>query len=190
MKVAVLGGSFDPVHIGHLFLAVEVLSQTPVEHVMFLPAASPPHKAKGPSVSDAHRLAMLNLAIGDHDRFQLNTWELEKGGVSYTIDSIRELMDRGTIPDTPAFIVGDDLLPGMHSWKKVDELLSTVHLIIGRREEAPVPEFVPDYTCIDNLPLRVSSSDLRQRIASSRPFRYLVPEAVYDYIVAHRLYMS
>lgn len=188
MKTAVFGGSFDPVHIGHLFLASEVVSHMGFERVLFLPAAQPPHKLGGSETSDEHRLAMLRLALAPHDHFVISDWEMRKGGISYTFDSIHELSEQGLIVEKPAFIVGDDLLPGMHAWKKVHELLETVHLVIGRRNEITVPDFVSDYTCIDNLLLRVSSSDVRQRIAFGRPFRYLVPDAVYEYIHEHNLY--
>lgn len=191
MKTAVFGGSFDPVHLGHLFIAEEIKLDLEYERILFVPAYQPPHKNNGPHASSHHRLEMLRVAIGQRRDFVVDPWEITRGGVSYTIDTVRYVLENFTISGRLGLIIGDDNAKDFNSWRESRLLLDTVDIIVaGRTGEDYDAVLGSGYRSIDNTRLPVSSSDIRSRIGAGRAYRYLVPEAVYDYIRHHHLYQD
>ncbi len=192
-----MGGSFDPVHNGHLQTARTAADRCGLERVLWIPGATPPHK-QGARLADAgHRLAMLRLATASEPRFEVSTIELERGGVSYTIDTILAL--RREHPDwDPWLIVGMDSLRDLPCWHRAAELVDLCTVVTVGRPGVAAPRTLPGLApaqgarVLSNLlterVLDVSSTDIRSRIAQRRSIRYLVPDEVAVYIRAHRLY--
>ena len=184
--MALLGGSFDPVHIGHLFIAEEVRRQFGYDTILFVPAAQPPHKQQRPAADERRRLDMLELAVRDNPAFTVEPWELQQGGLSFTIDTVRHLSKRYRHP--LGLIIGDDLVETFEQWRLADELIRSTDIMVARRDNRRLPELLSAATALDNSPLAVSSSMIRERIGRGAAFRYLVPDSVYAYIQEHTLY--
>lgn len=188
MRLLVLGGSFNPVHIGHLIMAEEARSEFGYDLVLLVPSLRPPHKEVADEPGAEHRAQMLRLAIGDDKTIGLDLCEFVRGGTSYTIDTLRDLRSRYPIEGKIGLLIGDDLVPGFPSWRRPQELAEEADIICAHRisdEELPMP-FPHRYA--RNGPIRVSSSMVRERIAEGLPFRRLVDPAVYLYIVENGLY--
>ena len=191
MKIAILGGTFNPVHIGHLMLAEDVRKEFDYDKILFIPACVPPHKAYQACVSDADRLEMIRLAISDNPYFDVDTCELDRKGVSYTIDTIYDLESRyqDKIEGKIGLIIGDDLLSGFESWHLADALALRVRLIVGRRLSSVLPmESKFPFSPLSNSILPISSSEIRQKIQNKKSWRYLVPNSVFQYIKDRNLY--
>jgi len=188
MKLVILGGTFNPIHVGHLFLAEEVMSLLHYERMLFIPAFIPVHKERGKMAPPLHRQRMLELALQDTPHFSLDDCELRRGGPSYSVDTVREIMSTHDVEGKPGLVIGDDLAPGFHTWKESEQLAAMVDLIVARRNSGAVPDIGYPCTCIENRLLPVSSSEIRDRIAAGRSIRYLVPDAVIDYIDQYGLY--
>jgi nicotinate-nucleotide adenylyltransferase len=188
MKAAILGGTFNPVHYGHLFLAEEVRARLGYERVIFVPAFLPVHKDPSPVIEARHRLAMLRLAIAGNERFLIDTDELERGGPSYSIDTVAGLIPRHGIEGKPGFVIGDDLAAGFPAWRRPGELAAIVDLIVARRTLAGPVRLDYPHTTVTNAILPISSSEIRQRIIEGGAVRYLLPDAVLAYIKDNTLY--
>lgn len=158
------------------------------ERVIFVPAHLPPHKSEGPVVSPAARLEMLNLAIGDHSRFGLESLEIDRGGVSFTIDTIRYFVESGSLTGRPGLVVGADLIDGFETWREVDDIERLADIILVRRPGFSGGRFHRRHRTIDNLELGVSSRELRARIRAGRPYQFLLPQKVVEYIELNGLY--
>jgi nicotinate-nucleotide adenylyltransferase len=188
MTLAILGGTFNPVHVGHLFLAQEVQNRLRYERILFVPANIPVHKDMPQEPGSAHRLEMLRLALSSHPGFAVEECELRRGGDSYSIDTVRYVLEHYPVDGKPGLIIGDDLVAGFDSWKESERLAGMVDLIVGRRlVDSKVTMRYP-CVCVDNSVLAVSSSQVRDRLAQGRSVRHLVPEAVLRYIEDHGLY--
>ncbi len=197
-RIGVLGGTFDPPHIGHLWLATLALDAMALDRVLFMPAAQPPHKV-GEGVSRAtDRLLMTRLAIAADPLFELTAIEMERDGPSYTIDSVAELA-RLHGPGVQLFLVmAADSLQAIDSWREPDRLLERIEWIVGPRPGAPLPDrgMLEDrfgaaaarIHLLDGPSLDVSSSDIRRRVAAGHAIRYLVPRGVEELIVDRGLY--
>ena len=122
IHIGILGGTFNPVHLGHLILAQNAVEILDLSTLIFLPCASPPHKDVTTAIAPAHRLAMLELALADHAAFSVSDLEIQRGGTSYTIDSVTELAQRHTNARM-SFLIGSDSLRELHQWKDIDRLL-------------------------------------------------------------------
>ena len=196
MAVGVLGGTFDPPHVGHLVLGECARVQLGLERVAFMPAGDPWRKA-GRDVSAAgHRLAMTRLAIEGNPTFRLDAREVERIGPTYTVDTLRELHAQGV--DDVVLILGGDALADMPAWREPDVIAALARLAVaptgadgdaGERAwlAAQIGLDAPPVT-VGMPPLPVSSTLVRERVREGRPIRYLVPDAVEAYIREHGLY--
>lgn len=187
MKIGILGGTFNPIHIGHLILAEEAREKLKLGKIIFVPASFPPHKENSDIASAGDRLAMLKKAVKGNKNFSVSSIEIKRGGRSYTIDTIREF--KKMYPDDELyFIIGSDLLKYLEDWKDLDEITKLVKFITVTRPGYPL-EKMPSY--IKTMAIRavdVSAFEIRQCIKENKSFRYLVPDAVLNYINKKGLY--
>jgi nicotinate-nucleotide adenylyltransferase len=188
VRALILGGTFNPVHIGHLFIAEEARTALGYDRVVFVPANIPSHKDPGPVADPPHRLRMLALALAPYPWFQLDDCEVARGGTSYTIDTVGDLAARLGIEGRPGLLIGDDLLAGFPSWKNAPVLAGLVDLIVVRRTAEPAPGFPYPHAALRNPVLSVSSSEIRRRVGEGRTIRFLVPDGVAAYIAETGLY--
>ena len=186
-RVALLGGSFDPVHVGHLHIAEVVLACAGYDRVLLVPAHLPAHKPLARLADAAHRVRMLQLAVAGHERLAVSDVEVRRGGVSYTVDTVRELQARGVIGKRPGLVVGDDLGDDLDTWREAATLFGMVELLVARRRPSPLPLSWP-HRVLANHRLPISSSELRRRVGAGQVIRALVPDAVEAYIREHKLY--
>lgn len=193
MKIGFLGGSFDPVHFGHLLAAQDVFEQCGLDRLLLVPAAQAPLKPEEVRTSCDDRLAMLRAAIEWDHRFEISDVELRRGGISYTIDSVRHF--RTVFPrDELCWIIGGDQLPKLNEWKDVTELAGMVRFIFLERPGHPAknPPPIPGlrlHRCDGHL-IEISSSELRERVRRGLSLHYFCPQKVIAYIEKHQLYRS
>lgn len=194
MRLAMLGGSFNPIHIGHLLLADEVCHRLAYDKVLFVPVNLPPHKELADGATSEQRLEMVRLSIAGNSRFGVDTCELERGGISYTYDTISCLREQyaGQLEGKIGLIMGDDLVEGFEEWGHYQELPELADIILARRicwNGTVRKEFPYRHIELDNGILPVSSSQIRRaRNGDGGSWRYLVPESVYRYIIQGNLY--
>ena len=197
-RIGILGGTFNPVHHGHLIMAEQALWQFDLDQVLWMPAGDPPHKPLAAGASKADRLAMVKLAIADHQRFACSELEIRRPGRSYTIETLRSLIQEQ--PNTQWYwILGVDALRDLPQWYRAEELVRLCHWIVAPRVDAGdaaqvlrlVAEQLPIQAEILEAPtLNLSSTYLRRQIQKGGSIRYLVPPAVEHYIRQHRLYLQ
>lgn len=193
MKIGLLGGSFDPVHFGHLIAAQDVLEQCRLDRLFLVPAAQAPLKPQDVQSSPEDRLRMLRAAVEWDHRLEISDHELLMGGISYTIDSARHF--RREFPNDQLYwIIGGDQLPLLHKWKEISELVKLVEFIFLERPRHPSKphEEIPGlvlHRCDGHL-IEISSSELRQRARAGLSLHYFCPQKVIAYIEAQRLYRS
>lgn len=187
MRIGLFGGSFDPVHNGHLTLAACCAEQGGLDAVWFVPAALQPFKLHGPVASDAQRVAMLRLAIESMPGREVSTLEVDRGGVSYSVDTLRQV--HADLPDVELFfLMGADTLRDLPGWREPDEVLRlATPMVVQRPGEANVVTDVP-HVRVEMPPMDVSSSDIRRRITMDKSIADLVPPPVATYIDEHGLY--
>lgn len=205
--LGVLGGTFDPVHLGHLQAAIRAREVLGLEEVRLIPAARPPHRAR-PTTSDRDRLAMVQAAVAGIEGLAADGRELARAGPSYTYDTLREL--RGESPSRPLFLIlGADAFRGLASWHRWRELIELAHLAVVNRPgadrealPAPLAAWVAEHQArpaaaeapagglcfLDIRPLPISASDVRARLARGDSVADLLPPAVLAYIRSHHLY--
>lgn len=187
MKVGILGGTFNPIHIGHLILAEEAREKLGLEKLIFVPAYLPPHKDSTDIAPAKDRLAMVGLAINKNKAFSVSGAEITRKGRSYTIDTIKAFKEHYP-QDELYFIIGSDLLEYLDAWKDLGDIIKLVKFVAATRPGYPL-ERIPQY--ISTLAIRaidVSGFEIRARVKEGRSFRYLVPDAVHEYIKKHKLY--
>ncbi len=193
MKLGVLGGTFNPVHTGHLLIAETVREYFFLDKLLFVPANVPPHKQFSPDITDAERLKLIETAIESNPFFQLSDIELQRGGVSFTIDTVNYLYQQYSIEEKIYFIIGADLLKDLKTWHKYDELIQLINLVVVNRDKNNAKEYMSVFPFINTLELpafSVSSSLIRKKLKQGKSIKYLVPEKVDDYIKAKKLYQS
>ncbi|HAK45431.1 MAG TPA: nicotinate (nicotinamide) nucleotide adenylyltransferase [Spirochaeta sp.] len=186
LDTVIIGGTFNPVHIGHLHLAEEVLRVFHPERILFVPSFISAHKRDERVTAAEHRIAMLKIACRDSE-FEIETCEIARKGVSYSIDTIRFIRDKYKLVSRPGLVIGDDLVEGFDSWKNASVLAEETQIILACRNTGNIG-FKYNHMKINNLMLDISSSDIRARIAEKRACRYLMPSGVWEYIDANNLY--
>ena len=189
VRVGVFGGTFDPVHVGHLAIGNAALESVPLDRVVFVLARRAPLKERRPVASEADRLAMLELAVAGEPRFSVSRVELDREGPSYTVDTLERL----TGPDDLFLILGGDAIADFPRWKDTDRIAELATLVVAERPGAPERAGNAPNTSIvvfDAPRLDISSRELRARAARGRSLRYLVPDPVWRHIEARGLYRA
>jgi nicotinate-nucleotide adenylyltransferase len=196
-RIGVLGGTFDPPHVGHLWLATLAADALRLDRVLFMPAGQPPHKLGRRVTSAADRLLLTSLAIAGDPSFSLCSVEMERPGPSFTVDSVEELL-RMYAGAQLYLLMAADSLAEIDTWRDPDRLLTLVEWAVGPRPGSAAPErdalrsrFGPAASRIhllDGPALDVSASEIRRRVAAGKAIRYLVPRAVEGLIVERGLY--
>ena len=206
LRVGILGGTFDPIHYGHLAIAEQVAEALELERILFTPASLPPHKLHEDVTPAEDRAAMVALAIADNPRFGLCRIELERGGPSYTADTLQELAEeaaRQRVARELIFILSADALAEFRTWHDPERVLACAGLAVVPRPGSPAPDIAwaraqlpvgaaaaARIHVVATVPLATSSTHIRDRALAGRSIRYLVPPAVDSYVREHRLYRS
>lgn len=190
-SIGIFGGTFDPIHTGHLILAERAREELGLEMILFMPAHVPPHKANGRKIaSGAARLEMIRLAIESNPAFRVTELELEREGVSYTVDSMNEIHRRA--PDAElVLLMGSDNARDFVSWRQPERILNLARIGVWERPGSYYwPEVYHDYIPrkISSPLIEISSTDIRNRVAAGRSIRYMTPDPVRDYIEQHGIY--
>jgi nicotinate-nucleotide adenylyltransferase len=194
--IGLMGGTFDPIHVGHLAIAEEARDALGLDRIVFVPAGQPPHKPPGSVTPIEHRMAMVRLAIADNDAFELSRIEVDRPGLSYTVDTVEALASNADL----TVILSVETFAELPSWHEPERLLAAARVAVVPREGYPAPD--PAWlaatfpgredrvTYLEGLRLGLSSTALRARVASGRSIRYLVPAPVEAYIAANQLYRT
>ncbi|MCX5666503.1 MAG: nicotinate-nucleotide adenylyltransferase [Candidatus Omnitrophica bacterium] len=190
MRIGILGGTFNPIHIGHLILAEEAHYKLKLDKLVFVPAFVPPHKSSLEVISAKDRLEMIRLAIEDNPAFEVSTFEVDSKKKSYSIDTLKEF--RGVYGEDAqlCFITGSDSLKDLFSWKNINDIFKISKFIVANRPGYPIKEVPKEVDTVVITPIEVSSEDIRKRLAENRSIRYLVPEKVRKYIIDRKLYLT
>jgi nicotinate-nucleotide adenylyltransferase len=213
-RVAVLGGSFNPIHYGHLLLADDVLEQLGLDRVLFVPAAAPPHKPAAQLAPAADRLAMVRLAIAGHPRFAVSDLELRRAGLSYTVDTLQELAAGG---DTLFLLIGSETFLDLLNWREPRRVASLARLVVIPRagsafdpESAAAQKVLREIgveggfvhvdagravpargvVIVHAVSLPLSASELRRRVREGRSLAFRMPPAAIEYVRTHGLYRA
>ena len=197
-KIGIMGGTFDPIHTGHLVIAEAVRIEYGLEKILFIPTANPPHKQHFRVTPAIHRYIMTVMATYSNPHFYVSPIEMEKKGISYTIDTLRALIEKYGDKTEFYFITGTDVIQGLSTWKEIDQLLDLCYFIAAARPgcicslDHVIKEFgMKGRQRIRRLPtpeLEISSTDIRERVRQGRSIKYIVPESVESYIFKEGLY--
>ena len=195
-RLGIYGGTFDPIHIGHLVIAEEIRARLNLDRIIFVPAGVPPHKDPVRVSPAVHRLAMLRLAVQDNRSFAIDTIELDRDGRSFTADTLATFRERE--PDAGLwFIMGGDSLADLHTWRTPELIVSLARLAVAQRPgwgievdaaNRRVPATTGRIDIIDTPLIDIASHDVRARVRDGRPVRYLIPSDVHGYIQRQGLY--
>ena len=187
-KIGILGGTFNPPHLGHLIMAQQVGDQLGLDEVRFMPDAQPPHVDEKKTIDPLHRAKMVQAAIAGNSRFGIELLEVQRGGKSYTYNTMLQL--KVEHPNYEYyFIIGGDEVAYLKTWYRIDDLLKLVHFVgVNRPGQPRVTDYPVEWVAVPNL--EISSTDIRKRIANKQSVRYLLPDMVAAYIVENGLYMD
>ncbi|WP_187993962.1 nicotinate-nucleotide adenylyltransferase [Schaalia sp. JY-X159] len=189
-RIGIMGGTFDPIHHGHLVAASEVMNRFGLEQVVFVPTLTQPFKTERETAAPEHRYLMTVIATASNNRFTVSRVDIDRGGLTYTYETLRDLREQE--PDVDwYFITGADALHDILNWKHVDELFESAHFIGVSRpghvlDVGGLPEDKVDL--VEVPAMAISSSDCRRRVATGEPIWYLVPDGVVQYIDKYGLY--
>ncbi len=187
MKIGIFGGTFNPIHFGHLVLAEQAYEKLGLDKVIFIPSYYPPHKENSTIVSANHRYNMVRLAIQRNPRFEISDIEVNRKGRSYSVDTIREL--NRIYPKAELFFIsGSDVSDQVSKWKSIDEILALSKFALAKRPGYCLKRHNKNISVISITELDISSSMIRRKIKTGQSIRYLMPMRVYKYIKEKRLY--
>jgi nicotinate-nucleotide adenylyltransferase len=194
MKTGILGGTFDPLHMGHLIVAEHVRDRLGLDRIIFIPAVIPPHKRKRPDITPATmRLEMVRRAISDNAAFGVSDVEITRGGLSYTVDTLKELRTQHPT-DVLYLLIGMDNVRDFHTWKDPEMIKRIAHMVVMTRPgfvaDETVRAAVTGMTVCDVPEIGISSREIRSRVRQGQSIRYLVPAAVLDFVAENRLYQG
>jgi nicotinate-nucleotide adenylyltransferase len=193
MRIGLLGGTFDPVHLGHLIMAEQARVELGLERIIFVLTSNPPHKPAAEISPVAHRLAMLNLALANHPQFEVSTVELERPGISYTVDTLRHFRCSPDFAEAELYlIIGADNILELNKWKEPYAIVSMARLAVYPRPGIDVqsasPKFLRAAEILHGPQFEISASDIRWRCSQGLSIRYFVLEEVREYILRNHLY--
>lgn len=188
-RIGILGGTFNPPHLGHLLIAEQVGNQLDLDEVWFMPTAKPPHAPGKKTIAAQHRLQMVQKAIDNNPLFKLQPYEVNRGGINYTVDTMRHFMEEYPQSDF-YFIIGGDSANDLSTWRNIDELSQMVQFVGVRRLRNKPYNGPYSILWVDTPLIDISSTEVRLRVYLEQSIRYQVPEAVEEYIMKHRLYMD
>lgn len=187
-RIGFLGGTFNPIHIGHLAIAHMAMEKCLLDKVIFIPSNWPPHKTAHGLVAASHRYRMVELAIKNHPYFEISDFEIKKEGKSYTIDTMHYFEKQFSPKTKFFFIIGGDLLPELPKWRYIKDLLRLMtFIVVNRPGESHKLKGIP-YLSVTMPGIDISSSYIRNRLAQQKTVKYFVPDSVIDYIQKHKLY--
>jgi nicotinate-nucleotide adenylyltransferase len=187
MKIGILGGTFNPIHYGHLILGEQVRGQLKLDKVIYVPVYMPPHKNAQGIIQAEHRLKMAALAVKKNKRFSVSNDEIRRRGTSYTIDTLREIKKRYPSAEL-FFICGSDLVNEIPTWKNVDEIFEMARFVLAKRPGFGKRLTGKNFIKINVAQVDISSSLIRDLVRQGRSIRYLTPGTVVEYIEKHGLY--
>jgi nicotinate-nucleotide adenylyltransferase len=196
MRIGILGGTFNPPHLGHLAIAQEAHAQLGLDKVVFMPVSLPPHKELSDDPGPEERYELCRLAVAKDERFEVSRLELDRGGASYTVDTLKEI-HAGSPGDDLTFVVGGDVAEGLPAWREPEAVLELATVAVAEREgirRQDIAESVSVLAGSDRLVffdfprMDISSSSIRRRVREGRPIRYLVPDDVARVIGARGYY--
>ncbi len=199
-KIGIMGGTFNPIHYGHLFLAENAFEQLNLDKILFMPSKNPPHKEKPQQVLDEQRVEMVKLAICNNPHFEISTFEMDRKGMTYTAHTLTLLKDEN--PDTDYyFILGADSLFMLQSWKDPQVIFNKCTIVAASRDHAleediqkHIDFLYEEYNArvlqVKMPTIQLSSGDIRKRISEGKSIRYYIPESVMEYIEQHGLYLT
>ncbi len=189
-RIGILGGTFNPVHIGHLAIAQTVLDEFKLDKVIFVPSNLPPHKRKKNVISARERYQMLCLAVKGNPCFDISDFEIKRKGKSYSIHTVNYFLEQFSKKTKFFFIIGSDMLAGLTSWKKFEELNRKVNFVAVNRKGFEKVKSKTKVKKIDTLDLGISSSYIRRCLRNGKTVKYLLPESVSNYIDKRKLYTT
>jgi nicotinate-nucleotide adenylyltransferase len=188
-KVGIFGGTFDPIHNGHLITAQSVREIRKLDNIIFIPAFISPHKSEVKTSSAEHRLNMIKIATGDIPFFECSDIEIRRDGISYTVDTLRELKKSY---DDLEFIIGYDNIFKFHDWKDPDEIFMLTKIIVLKRKSSLPAPFEDKYSreaiFVQTRGIEISATDIRERVKKGMPIHFLVTQKVEEYIYQNNLY--
>jgi len=200
MKIGVMGGTFDPIHNGHIAIGQETRTRLNLAQIVFVPAGQPWMKSERPLAPAVHRLEMVRLAIAPYPYFRLSRIEIDRAGPTYTIDTITELRAQLAGGDELYFILGWDSLAQLPQWRDVSCLIKLCRLVAIPRPgyslpdfkslESKIPRLSQRLVLLDKPEIDISATDIRNRVAQGLSISHLVPAPVEEYIKRHRLYLT
>jgi nicotinate-nucleotide adenylyltransferase len=192
VKICLFGGTFDPPHIGHLLIAQTICEAESFDKILFIPVNIPPHKSVNTLLED--RLNMLEIAIDDNPNFEISEIEIKRGGVSYTIDTIRTIKKQYNISSNKiSYLIGSDSLLNFHNWKDPEKILEECQIIVAIRpgfRPSDIPAWILHKIQFANIPrFEISSTNIRSRWVEGKTIRYLVTLPVWEYINKNKIYI-
>ncbi len=189
-KIGIFGGSFNPVHLGHLLVAQDIFEKLKLDKMLFIPAFAPPHKRH--LLSYQHRFKMLKLAIAGNPFFELSDIEAKRGGKSFTVDTLREL--KKIYPNDQLYlIIGADQFRELSNWKEPKKLCQLAKIVVMSRPNCPIPATknrLANTMTLKVIQIEIASKLIRKRISQGLSVRYMLPEKVWHYIIKNRLYQN
>ena len=194
MKKCIFGGTFDPPHIGHLLIAQTICEAEEFDKIIFVPASKNPHKAKHVTSSIERRLEMLESAVAENPHFEISDVEIKRGGISYSIDTIRYIKETQNLKkDDLYFLIGSDILKNFTKWNQPEAILDECHVIVAIRpgfNPSQIPNWILSQIQFANIPrFELSSTQIRKRWRENKTIRYMVTQPVWEFINKYSLYL-
>ncbi|RQW01390.1 nicotinate (nicotinamide) nucleotide adenylyltransferase [candidate division KSB1 bacterium] len=190
LRIAIYGGTFDPIHIAHLIIAEYAFAELSLDKLIFIPSFSPPHKLSVPMTSPNHRLHMVKLAIAENPKLNVSDFEIIKQGTSFTVDTLIHFSGHFHVQKKDLYLlVGADNLLDFHLWKDPEEIVRLAQIAVANRPSFTLSNArLTDYVVVGAPLLDISASMIRKRMQQKKSVRYLVPPKVEEYILQHGLY--
>jgi nicotinate-nucleotide adenylyltransferase len=186
-RIGIFGGTFDPPHVGHLIVASDACDALELDRLLFVPAATPPHKPGRVVATPEQRLEMVRAAIAGDPRFEADDLELRREGRSYSVDTLRAMHERHPGAEL-FFVLGADQLREFHTWREPDEVARLARIAAVAREGDAIPPLPFEVTPVPITRIDVSSTDIRRRVKEGRSIRYVVPDGVAELVERYGLY--